>query len=54
MSHFKDIPATKFDDYEKALVDSIWSDTPTTIQTEAAKKEIENLAKDMLFQTQPE
>lgn len=54
MTHFKDIPATKFEDYEQALKDSILNDVPTVLRNEAVEKEVEALAKDMLFQTQPD
>lgn len=32
----------------------MWSDVPTPLKNEAKRKEIEALAQDMLFQTQPE
>lgn len=54
MTHFKNIPATKFEDYEQALKDSILNDVPTVLRNEAVGKEVEALAKDMLFQTQPD
>lgn len=49
----KDTPWTTFDDYKNALTESIWSEIPKPLQTEAKRKEIERLAEDMLFQTQP-
>lgn len=51
MTHFKDVPATKFDDYEKALTESMWNEVPTPLKTDAQRKEVEALAKDMLFQS---
>lgn len=54
MTHFKDLPATKFDDYEKALTESMWNEVPIVTRTEAKRKEVEALAKDMLFQSHPD